>query len=67
MRTPIRKPQPNLRDLARAVGELCDRVQELQILQSPSTKINWTRNGTIIEVKREEGGASQTSDDARWS
>lgn len=52
MRTPIRKPQPNLRDLARFASEAADRFQEQQILQSQSIRIDWTRNGTALEVPR---------------
>jgi hypothetical protein len=49
MLSPIRKPV-NSNDFGRAIWELCDRAQQLQILQSNSVNINQTQFGAQLSV-----------------
>ena len=61
MKTPISKPSAEINSLTRAVHQLCDRVAELQILDSVSTKVQHTSGGVVIEVKKTADGTSASA------
>lgn len=47
----LKKPAANVSDLARAVGQLIDRVQAQQILQTPQFAIQQTSNGVLPQIR----------------
>lgn len=61
MKTPIRKPSTDERDLQRAINELIDRSTAQQVItNSVTVAINETSNGYTLEVKPQVGGAGST-------
>lgn len=58
---PIRKPTTQ-HDLMRAMWEVIDRLQALQLNQSATISIQQTPNGVIPDVRPSSGGKG----DAKW-
>jgi hypothetical protein len=61
MRPPVRKPSEDIRDIRRAVAQLCDLTEKLRISESSTVAVDEGSNCTMVNVKQKPGGGSPSA------